>query len=292
MVVATRSRSSLLRRCLEAVNAQEPPPFEILVVDNTHGEEATREVALAAGAQYLVEPIRGVSRARNRGARQAAGEIVAIVDDDAVPEQGWLAALAAEFADPRVAAVAGRILPLESDDDDWAILGGAEWIVLSPDVPDWFERASFGGLGQGSNLAVRRDVFDSGGGFDERLGAGTRVGGAEEHHLFLSLVDRGHHVVYTPTARVMHPFPDSIELVRLRHLRDLRTATSLLTLILLEKPHLRRRALRFALETLRGSKREWRTAVPGARQSGLRATQMRILGVGLYIASRADRRGR
>ena len=54
----------------------------------------------------------GLSRARNRGLSESKSEIVAYLDDDALPDERWLDFLLEPFADPRVGAVTGRtILP-------------------------------------------------------------------------------------------------------------------------------------------------------------------------------------
>src|SRR4051812_15878892 len=63
VVVPTRARSNPLGRSLGGVTTQAFPPMEVIVVDNTHGDQATRDVAHEAAARYLVEPLPGVSRA-------------------------------------------------------------------------------------------------------------------------------------------------------------------------------------------------------------------------------------
>ena len=110
VVIATRHRPNLLDRCLHALHNQSVVPSGVIVVDNSAGDDATRAVTRVRSASYLVEPRRGVSRARNRGAREASSDVVAYLDDDAVPDPGWLAGLLPEFGDPRVAAVTGPIL--------------------------------------------------------------------------------------------------------------------------------------------------------------------------------------
>ena len=66
--------------------------------------------------------------------------------------------------------------------------------VFDRETPFWFERANFGGIGDGGNMAFRRCVFDIWPGFDERLGRGAVIDGGEEHYAFFSLLDRGYRI--------------------------------------------------------------------------------------------------
>lgn len=293
VVIATCRRPELLRRCLEGVAAQEHEPAQVIVVDNAPGEPWTHEIALQAGARYIREPVRGMARARNRGARASTAAIVAYLDDDAVPEDGWLSALVVEFADPVVAAVSGRVLPLDASGSG-TIFGGPERIVLDRSSPGWFERATFGGMGQGANLAVRRGVLETWPGFDERLGAGTRGLGMEEHHAFFSLIDCGYRVVYTPAARVQHPFPRAQRDFRARHLTQVRAASFLVALLLAEEPRYRRPAAKYALQALSGATRPWRAGMGPSAPSVSRSSVLGAYlgGVALYISTRLDARRR
>jgi cellulose synthase/poly-beta-1,6-N-acetylglucosamine synthase-like glycosyltransferase len=296
VVIPTHDRPELLKRCLDGVVRQDVRPLEVLVVDNTRGKETTREVALAGGARYIIEPGHGASRARNRGARESAGQVVAYLDDDAVPESGWLAALLSEFLDPLVGAVAGRILALGSDEApresaaEVVSFGGPERIVFDRGTSDWFGRANFGGIGEGPNMAMRRSVFATWPGFDQRLGPGTRFGtiGMEEHYALFSLIDHDYRVVYTPAARVRHPFPQTEAELRARHLRQLRAAGFHLTFLIVEEPRYRREALKYGLETLVGTKRHWRTNLGPPRPSIPRSSVVlaQLSGTFLYVFDR------
>ena len=293
VVIATRSRPELLESCLDGVARQDFRPHEVLVVDNTDGERATREVAVAHGARYMIEPAAGLARARNRGARASSGEVVAYLDDDAVPEQEWLSALLVEFSDPLVAAVTGRILGLEPqppEAGERVIFGGPARLMVDRHTTDWFERANFGGLGQGANIAIRRSAFETWPGFDERRGQGTRMAGMEEHHAFFSLIDRGFRVLYTPAARVRHPYPQTEEELRTRHLRQLTAASFHLSLLLAEERRYRPRAARYALEAMGGKPRPWREGMgpPTPSIRGWQGALARFRGVVLYLASRLE----
>jgi cellulose synthase/poly-beta-1,6-N-acetylglucosamine synthase-like glycosyltransferase len=298
VVIATRGRPELLESCLGGVVRQDNRPLEVLVVDNTYGERPTREAALAHGARYIVEPARGLAIARNRGTRESTAEVVAYLDDDAVPERDWLAALLREFLDPLVGAVAGRIIAFKHEGTSISSIpggmtfGGLQRIVFDRSTPDWFERANFGGIGQGANMAIRRSALRTWPGFDERLGRGTRVGavGMEEHYAFFSLIDGGYRVIYTPSALVRHPFPQTDAELRSRHLGQLTAASFHCTLLLAEQPGYRWRAARYALAAAGGKPRPWRESLGPPTRSirGWQGALARVRGVALYLASRLE----
>src|ERR1017187_2604243 len=89
VVICTHDRPKELERCLEAVSRLRYRRFDVLVVDNAPSDSQASPVAAPWGPGYLVEPIKGGSRARNCGARSCNTEIIAFCDDDAVPEPGW-----------------------------------------------------------------------------------------------------------------------------------------------------------------------------------------------------------
>ena len=143
-----------------------------------------------------------MSRARNRGISESNSDIVAYLDDDAVPDEHWLRNMLGPFKDPKVAAVAGRIVTPESSADN-----GTGQVVrfLSNKDPKWFEIATFGGFGLGSNMAIRRNAGAGQKVFDERLGRGAPFQIAEENYAIAFLVSHGYTAVYLPDAIVFHP---------------------------------------------------------------------------------------
>lgn len=216
VVVATRFRSNALEQCLSAIEALDEGPSEVIVVDNSDGDEPTAQVAVAHGAKYVVAPATGLSGARNLGAYCSKSDIVVFIDDDAVCRPGWLTELREAFADPSIVAVAGRIVPLAVDSPahrESARLGwldlGAESGVFNLLTEDWFEKANFGLVGLGGNMAFRRDMFDSWPGFRESLGLGSALPGGEENYAFFELIKAGHSVAYRATAVVAHPYPET-----------------------------------------------------------------------------------
>ncbi len=200
VIICTLHRPAFLRKCLEAVVALNPAADEILVVDNTQGDREAEAIARSFSARYVVEPTAGLSYARNRGLAESHADIAAFIDDDAVPNQDWLGLLMEPFKDSQVAAVTGRIITLESHSMETS----QEARSVSNKDPHWFEIATFGGLGSGSNMAMRRSACGGWTAFDERLGRGAPFEIAEENYAFASLLSLGYRAVYLPSAIVTH----------------------------------------------------------------------------------------
>ena len=259
VVICTRNRPRELERSLGSVASQDYPRFEVLVVDNVPSGSQAQEIARRHRARYVVEPRPGVSWARNRGALESHSEIIAYLDDDAIAEPGWLSGLAVEFDDPRVMAVAGRILPLGSHLEQGRMCAAAASIerglqrrVFDRETPGWFHCANFGAIGIGANMAVRRGAFDLWPGFHVRLGRGTKLPAGEENYAFFELIARGYRVVYTPAAAVHHHAPGSWDELRAEHLRMFTQAGAYLAFLLAEERGYRRATIRFLIEGLRG----------------------------------------
>lgn len=157
----------MLRRCLTACSQLAWASFELIVVADKFGRDAVqdwRDVKVIACDQA------NISLARNLGIAAAGGDVVAFVDDDAVPEPMWLAALADAFGDAAVGAVTGPVLGRNGI----SLQSGAETILRTgetvPAEKDPTRRRASGGRSPktvGTNMAFRADLLRSVGGFDE-----------------------------------------------------------------------------------------------------------------------------
>ena len=227
IVVCTRDRPIELQACLGALLQQQYSQFDILVVDN--GVERVDELCRSCGVACIREPAAGLTHARNLGARAARGEIVAYIDDDAIAEPGWVAALARAFETPGVAAVAGRTRYMCAVDGSLRMTSTEApeqverpRLVVDRSVRDWFTLACFGGIGDGNTMAFRRQAVVEAVRFDERIGRGRAVDGGDEHVAFMSLIADGYQVVREPGAVVRHPVPADPRRLAEKQLRDLR----------------------------------------------------------------------
>ncbi|HWP34054.1 MAG TPA: glycosyltransferase [Thermodesulfobacteriota bacterium] len=119
IVIPTYNRAELLARCLAGLARQEPAParVEVVVVDDGSTDDtAARVEALARGFPFALRCVRkpngGAASARNRGIREARGELVAFLDDDCVPRPDWVRrAVEAARGHPDVSGFGGLVEP-------------------------------------------------------------------------------------------------------------------------------------------------------------------------------------
>jgi GT2 family glycosyltransferase len=273
VIVCTRDRPEQLDNCLTALSRQRGSDFEVVVIDNSPSDSRARGVAAKHGVRCVEESRTGVSYARNRGAAEAQGDILAYLDDDAVPEEEWLESLCAQFDDPQVMAVVGRIIPLAPDTEGARMCGamsildrGLQRRVVDLDSPDWFDELR-SSVGIGANMAIRRTAFAVWPGFDPRLGRGSIMHGGEEDYAFLSLIKLGYRIVYAPAAVVRHPCPATLTKLRAWHLATLAGSFGFLAFLFSEEPDCRGLLLRHLLRRLpRSRRRSFQRAPHEARQ--------------------------
>jgi glycosyltransferase involved in cell wall biosynthesis len=110
VVIPAYNESALLPACLRSLAEQDfTGTVEVIVVDNG-STDLTAEVARQHGVSVVVEPVRGVCSARQRGTESASGEIIVSTDADTTFSSGWLRRIDAAFtADPATVLVAGPV---------------------------------------------------------------------------------------------------------------------------------------------------------------------------------------
>jgi GT2 family glycosyltransferase len=216
-VVCTRDRAAQLGACLDALVALDYPSdcLDLLVVDNAPLDASTRElVAKYPRVRYVTEPRPGLDWARNRGVREARGEIIAFTDDDVSVDTGWVKAMAAAFdEEPHAMCVTGLVVPDEIDTPAQALFEayggfgrGFERRVYRVAPGDGAGR-HYGGTGRfgtGANMAFRRSFFEREGFFDPALDVGTPTNGGGDLEMFFRVLQSGSALVYEPAAIVRH----------------------------------------------------------------------------------------
>lgn len=210
IVIVSRHRPAVLRRCLIGVSQLDHDRFEVVVVADHASCTALRALPQAAHVKLVEFGDANISAARNAGIVAAAGEIVAFIDDDAVPEPTWLGYLTTPFSDPEVIAAGGFVRGRNGI--SWQSRAravdhtGRETPVEVPPNRAMVLTPSPGHAvkTEGTNMAVRRSVLADMGGFDPRFRFFL-----DETDLNLRLAALGVATAIMPLAEVHHGFASS-----------------------------------------------------------------------------------
>ncbi len=201
-----------LREAVASCEQQRRPAEEIVVVIDHNEALLERAAHEFSGALVIANgSLQGLSGARNTGVSAATGDLVVFLDDDAYADADWLAHLETSFADESVVGAGGWIVP--------------EWPGVAPTwFPGsflWVFGCSYEGLPQsggeirnpiGSNMALRRRLFDEVGGFTPGIGRIGKVPlGGEETELCIryTRLHPQEHFVLNREAIVHHRVPES-----------------------------------------------------------------------------------
>jgi GT2 family glycosyltransferase len=205
-----------LRRTLKSIREVVIPnnlSWEVIVVDN-NSDDDTRlvleeiEKNFEPKIKYVFEDKQGIAHARNRGVKEARGEIIAFADDDVIVDKYWIQSIDKAFKEHDDAVcVGGKILPIwEIPKPNWlnqnlygylALLDYGDAVVYM-DRPDIYS----------ANLAVKSEMFKKHGNFDTNLGRmPKKLYCGEETDFLQRLLSAGEKILYHPLLVVHHHIP-------------------------------------------------------------------------------------
>ncbi|MGQ0521064.1 MAG: rhamnosyltransferase WsaF family glycosyltransferase [Actinomycetota bacterium] len=214
ILIPTRHNRALLARCVASIATSDYPDVEVVVVDNGERTEANQAWydeqfgTIDLTVEWWDQPF-NYSAVNNRAARRATGEILVFLNDDTeVLSPGWLQELVGWARHPGIGAAGLQLLDAEGRIQFAGTvlgLGGfADHMFqgMDPGVDsllgptDWYRNVL---AVTGACLAVRRDLFEQVGGFDERFelcGSDVALG--------LDLRLAGHRNVCSPFSPLRH----------------------------------------------------------------------------------------
>ena len=195
VVISTLNRREHLERTLVALREQTYREFEVIVV-NGPSVDGTDEMLESLNTRVRVAACQEASLglSRNTGVAIASGEIVAFIDDDAIPRADWIETLVAPYKNSTVAAVGGPVFDVPLNRVVWTLCTCSRLGVV--------DTASEGPIGRyagaaadplaytpGCNMSFRRQVLDEVGGFNSLLSYNY-----DDVEICSRLIDRNHRI--------------------------------------------------------------------------------------------------
>ncbi len=209
IVINTDGRAKTIGATLSSLLHIDYPRFEVCVVIGPTAD-GTEEIVKSYGAAFKIAHCseRNLSKSRNIGIAMAAGDIVAFIDDDAIPEPEWLRDLAVEYRQSSVGAVGGFVydntgVNFQSQYVSVNRLGRPfDWHRATPEFN--FPMSAVIPHLLGTNSSFLRAGLLEIGGFDEEYEYFL-----DETDVLCRLLDRGYEIIQSDRAFVHHKFAES-----------------------------------------------------------------------------------
>ena len=218
VIICTYNRDKFIYRTLEhiACNGFPTDSYEIILIDNNSTDQTAAECQRFSDRfpdlnfHYFTETQQGLSFARNRGIREAQGDILLFLDDDAFMQKDYLLRLSGYLRNyPDAAAFGGKITPLYESGKipEWMSKWTYSWVSAINKGTNvcLFEGNSYP---IGANMGFRRASIPPEG-FNTALGRnkGNLMGG-EEKDIFNRMKARNARIYYFPDTEVLHVIPE------------------------------------------------------------------------------------
>ena len=207
----TEERYENIVDAVESVCRQTRQPTEIIIVID-YNPRLLQRVKERWPQITVVEnnDIRGISGARSTGSRLATGALLAYLDDDAIAAPDWLEKLCAPFRDPLVLGVGGKLAPLWTGKKPGWFPEEFYWVFGCSYLGEMQQKEARIRNPIAANMAVRRDVFNTVGGFRNETGRiGSRPTGCEETEFAIRARQQypQGYFLFVPQAIALHRVP-------------------------------------------------------------------------------------
>ncbi|GBU07798.1 glycosyl transferase family 2 [Bacteroidales bacterium] len=218
VLVCTYNRGQYLYSCLDSIALQDFDyhNFEILIIDNNSPDNTEQVCSDFAKKnpklhiRYFKEMQQGISFGRNRGVREAKGDLIAFIDDDETIQRDYLSNLSIFFRDyPQASLCGGPVVPIyEVSKPKWLSPFTLRLITGAYDKGDAIKQLKEKDYPGTGHATLRKKLFDKYGLFNTDLGRiGNGLLGAEDKDFFFRLIQNHEPCYYLPTATIYHHIP-------------------------------------------------------------------------------------
>jgi len=163
VIILTKNSVSTVQKSIESIFRQTRKPDEVVVVDG-NSSDGTLDFVKKYAIKLIAEPGLGFGHARNLGVKNASGDIVFFLDSDCYAEPNWIEnALLSFRSNPEIVGVTGPTHLWNSES------GVARFIAHVGGRINMPTKRKFVRIAPTMNLALKREVINEIGGFDETL---------------------------------------------------------------------------------------------------------------------------
>jgi glucosyl-dolichyl phosphate glucuronosyltransferase len=209
VIVCTYNRAELLKKCLDSLLNQslDHELYEVVIVDNNSTDGTNflldKYVLEKYHFRVVLEKKQGITFARNRGWKEACGQYIAYIDDDAQASENWLS----------------EIYKFTHNNPNVAAFGGKCEIYSDIPIPKWFPAYGSTSLGDtdreidpeieyllGTNCIFRRVLLEQIDGFNENIRSmsASKVAYGEDTEILIRLKQSNINVFYASNVKVFH----------------------------------------------------------------------------------------
>lgn len=213
IIIPVCNKLEFTSHCLEAIRATVPAgiKYEIIVVDNASTDGTGDYLKSFSGPVKVIsnDKNHSYSKANNQGAAIAQGRYLIFLNNDTKPLNGWIENLIREFeSSPDVAVQGAKLLYANGKIQHAGMVYGERggrpaepyhiYLMHDPEVSHVNNKRSMQFV-TGACLAIRKEVFDNIGGFDEKY-----VFGWEDTDLCMKVSQEGYQILYNPEVVLYH----------------------------------------------------------------------------------------
>jgi glycosyltransferase involved in cell wall biosynthesis len=207
VIVPAYNSADTILFLLNSLSKQSVNDFEVIVVDDCSQDNTPQIVRSFPYSLIQLAQNNGPAYCRNVGARAAQGDILVFTDSDCRGAHNWLETIYEYFTQRDFEAIMGKLVLMPSSllGDSISALGFPAGGAIGFDKIWKVDQRGFTDSLSSCNCAVRKDVFDKIGGFDESF----PLPGGEDTLLAYNLKRHNYRIKYCPDVVVYHQARDS-----------------------------------------------------------------------------------
>jgi glycosyltransferase involved in cell wall biosynthesis len=195
VIIPVYNSADSIGRCLDSIFRSDYNNFEVLIVDDYSRDDSIAE-AEHFDCRIIRQPSnRGAAAARNRGSREANGQILFFLDADVFVDKGTLTFIVEDLAENDLASAVIGVYAIAQEIEGFFSQYQTLFTIFNHEQSKryigWFWTA----MG-----AVKRDAFEDTGGFNEKYVGAS----AEDVELGYTLRKKGHRILYDNRIRGIH----------------------------------------------------------------------------------------